>query len=159
MNQKLSEWASVAELVSAIAVVVSLLYVGFQINQNTNEVRAANRQQLVSRAHSAVTAIATSPELAGIMAKVGEGSTLTSTELSQYGYLVRGVLYDVQEAYLLYQEGRLGEEYWNTRAALVEAYLAQTPARNVYHRDKSLGALHPEFVQWLDSALEERYGD
>ncbi len=159
MNQKLSEWASIAEVVSAVAVVVSLLYVGYQISENTSEARAANRQQLVSRAHSAVTAVATSPELAGIVAKVGEGSTLTSAELSQYGYLVRGVLYDVQEAFLLYQEGRLTEDYWNTRASIVVAYLVPASARNVYHRDKSLGAFHPEFVQWLDSAIEEGNGN
>ena len=159
MNLKLSDWASIAEVVSAMAVVISLLYVGFQINQNTNEVRAANRQQLVSRSHSATLSTAASPELAGAVAKAGDGSTLTSLELSQYGYLVRSMLYDVQEAYLLYREGRLDEEYWNTRAAIALAFMAQTPARDVYRRDKSVGALHTAFIEWMDQAIEEQYGE
>jgi hypothetical protein len=46
----LGEWASIAEIVSAVAVVISLIYVGYQINQNTEEVRASNRQELVDRA-------------------------------------------------------------------------------------------------------------
>ena len=38
---KLSEWASVAEITSALVVVVSLVYVGFQISQNTAAVKAS----------------------------------------------------------------------------------------------------------------------
>ncbi len=151
---QLSEWASFAEIISALAVIISLLYVGYQINENTSEVRAANRQQLVNRAHSATMGFATSPELAGVMAKVAEGAELTRQEQSQYAYAVRAVLYDVQEAFLLHREGRLDEEYWKTRTALVLAYLALKPAREVYLQDKSRGVLHSDFVKWLDRAKD-----
>ena len=43
MKRELQEWASIAEIVSALAVVLSLVYVGYEINENTSEVRAANR--------------------------------------------------------------------------------------------------------------------
>jgi hypothetical protein len=151
---QLSEWASFAEIISALAVIISLLYVGYQINENTSEVRAANRQQLVNRAHSATMGFATSPELAAVMAKVAAGAELTPPERSQYAYTVRAVLYDVQEAFLLHREGRLDAEYWKTRTALVLAYLAQTPAHDVYLQDKSRGVLHADFVEWLDRAKE-----
>ncbi len=151
---QLSEWASFAEIISAIAVIISLLYVGYQINENTGEVRAANRQQLVSRAHSATIGIASSPELSGVIAKVADGAELTPLEHSQYAHAVRAVLYDVQEAFLLHREGRLDEEYWKTRTALILAYLAQTPARDVYLQDKSRGILHADFVKWLDREKE-----
>ena len=151
---QLSEWASFAEIISAIAVIISLLYVGYQINENTGEVRAANRQQLVNRAHSATMGFATNPEIAGVMAKVAEGRELTPLEQSQYAFSVRAVLYDVQEAFLLHREGRLSEEYWKTRTALILDYLAQTPARDAYLQVKSRGLLHSEFVKWLDRARE-----
>jgi hypothetical protein len=154
---QLSEWASVAEVISAIAVVVSLLYVGYQVNQNTKETRAANRQQLVDRAQSALVAAATSPELAGAVSKAANGTKLSQLELSQYGFFVRGMLKDMEEAYLLYQEGRLDETYWETRAAVVLSYMARTPARDAYRRDKRLGILHVSFVEWLDQAIQERY--
>ena len=79
---RLADWASIAELISAIAVVISLLYVGLQVNENTNEIRAANRQQITNRAHSATMLAATSPELAGAVAKVADGTNLTLVELS-----------------------------------------------------------------------------
>jgi len=155
---KLSDWASIAEVVSAIAVVISLVYVGIQINENTGETRAANRQLLITRSHLGTMAAA-GPESSAIFAKVTVGTALTPTELAQYGFLMRTVLYDVQEAYLLYREGRLDEEYWNTRAAVALAFLAPAPARDSYHRDRSIGAFHTDFVEWLDGAIEERYGD
>jgi hypothetical protein len=65
----LSEWASVGEIISAVAVVTSLVYLGAQVEQNTAEVRSANRQQLVSRAHLGVMMTATSPELATLFAR------------------------------------------------------------------------------------------
>ena len=41
MRLKLSEWASVAEIVGAFAVIVSLVYVGYQVNDNTSAIRSA----------------------------------------------------------------------------------------------------------------------
>lgn len=158
MKLKLSDWASIAEVVSAIAVIISLVYVGIQINENTGETRAANRQQLVSRAHLGTIAAA-GPESSAIFAEVTVGTALTPTELARYGFLTRTVLYDVQEAYLLYREERLDERYWNTRAAVALAFLAPTPARDIYRRDRSIGDFHTDFVARLVGAIEERYDD
>jgi hypothetical protein len=152
---RLAEWASIAEVIGAVAVVVSLIYVGIQVRDNTEAVLAANRQQLIGRGHTAITSIATSPELAAAYAKLARGDKLTPAEQMQYAYIVRAMLYDVQEAFLLYREERLDEEYWKTRAALFDAYMKQELARNIYDRNKSLGILHSEFVSWADLALEE----
>jgi hypothetical protein len=97
---------------------------------------------------------AANPGLSVALTKSAAGSPLTATELSQYQFFVRGLLYDIQEAYLLHEEGRLDDEYWRTRAAIVLAYLAQPLARDVYARDKTMGALHSDSVRWLDLALE-----
>lgn len=35
MKLKLSDWASIAEVVGAIAIVISLIYVGVQVNDST----------------------------------------------------------------------------------------------------------------------------
>ena len=158
MSRRLSDWASVAEIVSALAIVVSLLYVAYQIKENTIEVRATNRQELIARAMTAVERLA-DPQLSGLATKVAQGEALTPVERTQYTYIARTVLYDVQEAYLLYREGRLDEAYWNTRQSLILSYLQPTTAREIYRENASIGVLHADFVQWLDSALEERYED
>lgn len=150
---RLSDWASIAEVVGAIAVVISLAYVGIQVRDNTEAVRAANRQALVSRAHYATSNIAASPALAEAYSKVASGEEPTPTELVQYGYGIRAMLYDIQEAFLLQRELNLDEEYWKTRVALFDAFMGQQVARDVYVRDRNLGILHVDFVDWADSVL------
>jgi hypothetical protein len=156
MNKlRLSDWASIAEVIGAMAVVISLIYVGFQIKANTIEVRATNRQELVSRSLIATHTAASSPELAGALAKAAEGAPLTPVELAQYRYFVRGMQYDIQEAYLLYHEGLLDEAYWLTRASKFRAYMQSSNGREVYKRHKTLGVLHADFVRWADQVLDE----
>ena len=150
--------ANVAEVVSAIAVVISLLYVGYQIKQNTEETRTANRQQLIGRAVNATLTLQ-DPERSRVVTKLRAGEPLSEVEKTQVGYIVRAVIYDVQEAYLLHLEGGLDEGYWSTRAAIILAYLNSPVTREIYRQDKAIGAVHPDFVEWLDAALEEKYGD
>jgi len=47
-NEKLQEWALVAEIVGAVAVVVSLIYVGVSVRQNTDAILVANHQAIVA---------------------------------------------------------------------------------------------------------------
>jgi len=155
----LSEWASIAEIIGAIAVVLSLIYVGIQVQENTSEIRAANRQALIGRSGLAVGNAAGNADLAVALSKPPQGVPLTPVELAQYQYFVRGMLYDIQEGFLLHQEGRLDDEYWRTRAAIVMVYLSQKEARAVYERDKALGVLHSDYVRWLDGALAERLAE
>ncbi|MFQ5609860.1 MAG: hypothetical protein ACE5F8_06280 [Woeseiaceae bacterium] len=150
---KLSEWASLAEIIGAVAVVVSLIYVGLQVRNNTEAILSANRQELVGRAHSASITAATSPEISGVFAKSDTDEELGPTERIQHGYFVRAVLYDVQEAYLLHNEDRLDAGYWATRAALFDVYMRPDLARQEYERVKSLGLLHKDFVSWADMRL------
>ena len=149
----LADWANIGEVIGAISVVVSLAYVGVQIRENTAEMRATNRQQLVGRAHEATAGFALSPELSAVLAKVASGDSLTSGERVQYGYLIRSMLYDVQEAMVLNREGRLDDAYWETRAAVARSYMTSPLARSVYQREKELGTLLPDFVAWMDQSI------
>ena len=155
MKLKLSDWASIAEIVGATAVVFSLIYVGYQIKANTIEVRATNRQQLISRSLSATHTAASSPDLAVALAKAAEGASLNPQELAQYRYFVRGMQYDIQEAYLLYTEGRLGEPYWLTRAEIFKTYMEASYGRETYRQLKAKNLLHAEFVQWADKVVSD----
>lgn len=151
----LSDWANLAEIVSALAVVISLLYVGYQINLNTKEIRVANRQELVSRAHSATLTWATSPELIGALVKASRNDELSDEERLYVTYATRAVLYDVQEAFLLHEEGRLSSEYWKTRSSLIKAYLASDVAKQIYREQKAVDVLHQAFVDWVDKTIDD----
>jgi len=149
----LSEWGNIAEVISAVAVVVSLLYVGYQVSENTGEMRAANRQQLVNRSHSASLLMATNKDLAAVLAKATAGEPMDATERRQLTSAIRAVLYDTQEAFLLNREGRVDEGYWATRGALVSLYLANAAARSAYEEMESRGLLLGDFTVWVDGII------
>ncbi|WOJ93820.1 hypothetical protein R0135_01305 [Congregibacter variabilis] len=149
----LAEWAHVAEIVGGVAVIVSLLFVGFQVRENTIEIKAASRNQLIGRAHEATKSFATNLELAQTMAKVSDKAPLTKAERVQYSYVLKVVLYDVQEAFVLNQEGRLGPEFWATRANLVQAYLNNPIALDMYRDHRADGTLLPAFTHWIDTEV------
>jgi len=44
MERKLSDWSSIAEIVAAVGVIFSLVFVGLQINEGNQETRAATVQ-------------------------------------------------------------------------------------------------------------------
>lgn len=45
---KLSEWANVAEIIAAMVIVISLIYVGLEVNQNTQALRTEVHQNVLS---------------------------------------------------------------------------------------------------------------
>ncbi len=148
---------NIGEFVGALAVVATLFYLAVQVRSgreateaNTRAMRAANRQQLVNRAHLATMTFGSQPGISNVIARARSGETLTDDELTQFGYVMRSVLYDAQEAYLLHEEGQLETAYWETRKGLAISYLASETGRKLYERDKVLGVYHAGFVELLD---------
>ena len=63
---KLTEFAQIAEIVAAVAVVVSLIYVGKEVQSNTSAVRGAAMQAIATTDADALMTIAADAELAEI---------------------------------------------------------------------------------------------
>ena len=103
----LTEWANIAEVIGAIAVVASLLYVGYEIQRNTKVGLASNRQAIADRAQ----------ELALYSGEIGidrlifdaNGDKVELTEAEQRRLIayVGALLRTTEEAYLLYRDGLL----------------------------------------------------
>jgi hypothetical protein len=47
MKIKLAEWASIAEIIGSVAIVISLIFVGFQISDGNRATRAATTQAIL----------------------------------------------------------------------------------------------------------------
>ena len=62
MKQRLSDWASIAEIISAVAIVVSLIFVGMQIRDNTVATEAATFQDSVGYDLQLLTVVGSDPE-------------------------------------------------------------------------------------------------
>lgn len=80
MKKSLSDYALLAEVVSAIAVVVSLVFVGLQVRQgadetaaNTNALYIESYQDLVNNINTSTSILADNPEFAEIFVRITAG--------------------------------------------------------------------------------------
>jgi hypothetical protein len=75
LNQRLSDWASIAEIVGAVAIVVSLIYVALEVQQNTRVQHALAYQEVYRDLKANLAAIPTE-----LMAKQRSGEDLSDLE-------------------------------------------------------------------------------
>lgn len=87
------QWKDVAELLSALAIVVSLIFVGLEVKQNTNATRSTVVQAVSQQSYDAIILMLENSELRSAMAAV-EGAP--PDEQRRLLYLYYGALVRVQ---------------------------------------------------------------
>lgn len=156
---KLEKYALMAEVVSAIAIVITLIFVIVEIRANTDATLAANRQSLASRTEQFLATQSTSPEIAALVVKVRNDEELTDVERYQYGSHLGQILRLAEEGYLQYLDDNLSSEYWQTRARnTVDSRMNSRLSRELYYEWSELGWFTRQFTEWLDDELELKYG-
>ena len=94
MNRKLSDLASVAEIIAAIGVILSLLFVGFEIRDGNQETRAVTVQATLD------SEMAFQSELlryADIWEKVARGESLSDGEEVRRGTILYNMMMTLNE--------------------------------------------------------------
>ena len=155
---KLKDVADLANLIAAVGVIISLLFLAYEVNQNTEESRAANRHDVATALRELTLARAQSPTLSTALAAVNSGLQLTPDQQAQYIAYFYAVIKSIEEAYFQYREGRLDEAYFESRVAglMGPYFLSSEIGRNIFEETKQSGELTAEFVEVLDAKLAER---
>ena len=156
MRKSLQEYALLAEIVGAIAVVLSLLYVGYQVQTNTAEQRVDSVQSITS-GYRDLALVYVNNEDAGIAwHRVLDGEELTKRQVDLMSDSIYAHLMALEEVYDKYQEGYIDEEVLNARVSLMTQKLLLSPQiRRSYEGMKIGGIINKSFVQWLDGELEK----
>ncbi len=140
---------AIAELVGAIGVIVSLLYLAVQIRQNTVCSRAATYQAVVSDAQR-INALVVEHEDIARLRRVGlsEPGVLTPDELMRFHRLL-GTYFRFQDnLYLQRRNGTLDEDQWSGYLGVLRQLLANQGAQEYWtsHRE-SYSQTFREFVR------------
>ena len=80
-------------------------------------------------------------------------------KFDNYGFSFFANLRTAEEAYLLYREGQLDEEYWRTRGAIAVNNLSNPAIRNQFGLAVEHGLFTSEFANWLSTAATDAYGE
>jgi hypothetical protein len=123
MNQRLTEIAAVGELVGAAAIVVSLVFVGFEIRANTRATQAATFQEHMGYEIEILSALATN-ELAARAFNAGadESGTLSEPERQSRNFMLLATMRLWEGFYLQHQAGTLSDEGWVAREPSIRQF-------------------------------------
>lgn len=142
MKLKLSEWASIAEVLSAIAIVISLVFVGLQVSDGSRATRAAT-----SQAASDQTMFLQSEILryAGTWQKVLEGEALADGEELRRGI----VLFDMVMTENENRSQQFESGYLADRRTNLEMFVG-LPIYDLWRASPGANGQPAEFLELLD---------
>jgi len=109
----LSDLANIGQVIGAIAVVISLIYVALQIRQNTNAVRSATAQTVHEHFAKWYHLVAADDELSQIVANgLRDYASLSEKERVRFIATFMAFLSYSQNAFLKWREGLLASPLW-----------------------------------------------
>ena len=153
MRLKLSEWASVAEIVGAAAVIVSLVYVGYQVNDNTSAIRSAAANDASVAMQSWYLEMGSNREASDLWFNaMTSPEPLPTHDEFQFMMMMHAVLLGMQNSYLLSKEGTIDAEF---REGITTAIVAvkDLPGMGRYWRQRR-DFFHSGFTEYIDELLE-----
>jgi hypothetical protein len=110
-NEKLKRYALVAEIISAAAVVVSLVFVAFQVKDNTSAIRSSAYDGILSDHIDWRMTVATSPELTEAMLKFDD-SDITDAERKSVERAYQALWQIYERAFFARKYETLGDSEW-----------------------------------------------
>ena len=104
---------AIGEVIGALAVVATLVYLAAQIRQNTKTVAANTFQSVSATASQTALQIAQSPDLVRVTVKLFQpDEELTIEEAMQAQLIFRAVFRNYENYYYQYSRGYFEEEVW-----------------------------------------------
>lgn len=123
----------ISQIIAAVMIFGSLLFVGLQMRQNTDQLKENQLSNLLSievataQMHQNLTLeVADNGELAEILMRgSGDISALDATELVRVSILLGGIMSVTQVGYLHYREGQQNDEIWQSQAASIMTFISR----------------------------------
>jgi len=148
MKIKLSEMANVAEIISAIAIVVSLIYVGVQVTDNTKAIRSAAANDAANSIQAWYLATGTDLSTSDLFLRgVKEPESLTKSENFQFIMLMHAVMLGFQNAYFMEKEGTLDTRISNALTATMASIHDYPGWKHYWEQRKEV--FSPEFQKFV----------
>jgi len=146
---------AVAELVAAAAVILSLVYLSIQVKQNTQSIRVAASQDLLTSFNAVTSSVSTSRHGARVYHRLARGDweSLDEEETSAARMMLAQIMRVFEQAFLQHRVGSLPDDVWEgwvhqmTLAIGYPGMLDGWPAiRQMLNRD---------FAELIDSLAED----
>ncbi|MGA7296928.1 MAG: hypothetical protein WBW92_05420 [Rhodanobacteraceae bacterium] len=142
-----------SDLIGAIAVVVSLVYLAIQIRQNTHAMRAETAREVVASIRANNTTVACDAELFRIFSIITENpSRLSPEDRGRATHLLFNHFRSIEDAHHQYTKGNLDEDIWAGWSRTFSDYINSPGWREYWElRRDYFSSAFARYVDELDS--------
>lgn len=145
-------WKETAEVLGALGVIGSLIFVAFEIRQNTEllaaEARATRHE---NRSQNANRQFLENPHLVELIVKANNGASLTQEEQFTVERYFNQILLDFQFVFVEYERGQFNEN--DLDAGSLKAYFYRNAGMPQYWEAWKGVEFRPDFVQWMNANI------
>lgn len=153
MKQKLQEYALFAEIIGAVGVVISLIYVGVGVRQNTEAIHVANHQALVAMDMNKNEWLR-DPEFVAIYVNARDDfNKLSPVQAIQYLTFAADTLNAWEFAFITHNSGAMSDTIWDGWDGYYRSEIQTESFRRFW--ENSGANFSPDFRTYVNSVLTD----
>lgn len=153
MNHTLQDWANLAEIIGTVAIILSLVFVGFQISDNTREMRSSAAYNATVALQAWYVEVGTNEQAAKVFRKgMSDPTALSKDEAVQFLMNVHSALIAFQSIYFSRTEGTLDASLYEAMFSNMRASVP-TPGFQWYWKQRR-DAFTLEFQQYVEQQIK-----
>ncbi len=145
---------AIGELLSAAAVVVTLVYLAAQIRQNNVAMRVAAKQEITRQFSDYTDLLLQNPDLHEINIRGQAGEDLQGLERGRFFILLQKATWYFASMHFQHEVQSLSEEEWRQSRELIRRYCDYPGYRTWWIENRRNYA--PSFVSFIESHWHER---
>ena len=155
----IQDLGALGELISALAVLGSLIYIATQVRQTNRQILINSDLQIRNSAVDAWTSISSNPENARVWhLGINSFSELNPEEVGHFYLMLISVFLVFEARYDHYSKGNLDEESWIRITRSINALLQSESVREWY-RTRAAPIHKAEFVSEVEELMRSMEGD
>ena len=145
----IQDLGSIGEFVGAIAVVVSLVYLAYQIRQNTHAVRSSAQEEILRDMQGFISLVASDSDTAEFYELgLADSSDLSRAERLRFSLILTRFFYSFGRMYYLHCEGTLDPETWEAQKEILRWMIKQPGVKRWWPSARSqIPASFADFVE------------
>jgi len=150
MKELLEEYALIAEIISALAVIISLIFVGIQIRGNTKATQASTFHEIAALDIHLLLSLGASKESARIISTFRENPGALDEEEHNHGFhLFAAEIRHVENLFLQNENKMLSKKDWESRKSLVDG-MVLTPGFGALLESPNKQFFDGSFIQYSE---------
>ncbi len=147
---RLNQWLT---LIANLGVIAGVLFIGWEIQQNTEQIRAEIAHGIMASLREAGQPLTELSNAEMYARGAPDLDQLTDAEKFQFNAISAGFFRVFEEAFLHHKEGRLEDAYWQSISGQLRMVLKNPGIRENWRQTQ--GSYNPEFRRWGDNLIDE----